>query len=100
MDRQELISQLNNAQNNFTLGIAALGLLIQEENNPILEQLVCVMTETSFFFEERSKILNHFQNTQFPINVAPFPLMDVAKYIREADAVQIQQIQTEFFAML
>jgi hypothetical protein len=100
MNKQELISQLNIAQNNFILGIAALGLLIQERNYPTLEQLVCIMTETSFFFEEVSKISNHFQNTQFPIKVAPFPLSIAAKYIREADAAQIQQIQKEFFAML
>lgn len=98
MDKQELISQLNNAKNNFFLGIAALGLLLQERSYPVLEQLACIMTEKSFSFEDVSKIPHHFQNITFP-NV-PFPLSRVADYMREADIAHRQTIQTEFFLML
>jgi hypothetical protein len=101
VNKQDLLSQLNNAQNNFILGVAALGLLVQEESFSILEKRVCVLTETSFsFVRDVSQIREQFKDVQFPMKFAPFPLIAAASYIKNADEGQIQKIQREFFAML
>lgn len=99
VNKQDLLSQLNNAQNNFIFGIAALGLLVQEESLPVLEKRVCVMTETSFsFVSDVSQIREQFKDAQFPVNV--FPLSTAANYIKVAGEEQMQGLQREFFSML
>lgn len=101
VNKQDLLSQLNNAQNNFMLGVAALGLLVQEESISILEKRVCILTETSFLFvSDVSQVHEQFRDVQFPLKFAPFPLIAAASYIKDADKGQIQAIQREFFSML
>ncbi|MBW4472339.1 MAG: hypothetical protein KME45_18335 [Stenomitos rutilans HA7619-LM2] len=101
VNKQELLSQLNNAQNNFMLGIAALGLLVQEESHSVMEKLVCIITETSFsFVNDVSQVRSQFHSNQFPIKFSSFPLSVAANYIKIANKERIQEIQQEFFKML
>ena len=41
MTKAELLSQLENAKNNYILGLAALALFANEESYPILEKSSC-----------------------------------------------------------
>lgn len=101
MNKQELLSQLDNAQNNFMLGIAALGLLMQDENHPVLENLICILTNSSVsFVSSISEVQHQFKDAEFPVSVSPFPLAEAAKYLKNADETQRQNIQKEFFKML
>ncbi|NJK51786.1 MAG: hypothetical protein HC936_01500 [Leptolyngbyaceae cyanobacterium SU_3_3] len=101
MNKQELISQLNNIQNNFMLGLAALGLLLREDSFSVLESLLCVLTDSSIsFISDTSQIHEQFKGVQFPLKVAPYPLAEAAKYIKDSDKRQRENIQREFFMML
>ena len=101
MNKQELISQLNSIQSNFMLGLAALGLLLREDSFSVLESLVCVLTDSSIsFISDTSQIHEQFKGVQFPLKVAPYPLAEAAKNIKDSDKKQREKIQRDFFMML
>lgn len=99
MNKQELLSQLDNAQNNFVLGISALGLLMQNESHPVLEKLICILTDNSFAFVSMSE-LHQFKDADFSGKISLFQLAEAAKYLKDSDEKRRRSIQEEFFKML
>jgi len=57
MTKAELLSQLENAKNNYILGLAALALFANEESYPILEKSSCKFGSYSLSFDQVARLL-------------------------------------------
>lgn len=57
MDKHELLSQLENAKNNYILGLAALALFAAEESYPFLEKSICSFGSYSLSFAQVANLL-------------------------------------------
>jgi hypothetical protein len=55
--KQELLSQLENAKNNYVLGLAALSLFASAETYPILEKSHCSFGPYSISFDQVTNLL-------------------------------------------
>jgi hypothetical protein len=59
MVKQELLSQLENAKNNYILGLAALSLFASKEIYPILEKYNCSFGSYSLKFDQVNNLLRN-----------------------------------------
>lgn len=100
MKRQELLSQLNNAQNNFMYGVAGLSLLAQANSRDSLDSLTLVFQETSFSTVSNPSHLLSVLQKSASSQVALFPSIEVSNHIRACDGEEFEKCQKEFFLML
>lgn len=91
--KDEMLFKIETADRNLELGIAALGLLIEEDCHTILEQLDFLCGEEAFCF--RKSISNIPPNSELPRR---YRLKHVFEYMKsESDKLKIQE---DFFKML
>lgn len=81
MDKPELLSQLENAKNNYILGLAALALFATEESYPLLEKSTCSFGSYSLSFAQVANLLRKQEDKE--IAVKEFMKMLLRALIKE-----------------
>jgi hypothetical protein len=67
MTKRELLSQLENAKNNYILGLAALALFATEDSYPLLEKASCGFGSYELSFAQVANLLRKHEDKQVAV---------------------------------
>ena len=67
MTKHELLSQLENAKNNYILGLAALALFATEESYPVIEKSSCSFGSYSLSFDQVANLLKKREDKEIAL---------------------------------